>query len=286
MEIQRLQNGDLLLELLPEAGGRIHRLRAFGHDILRTPDDPAQHLREPFFWGSFPLVPWSNRIPEGRLTFLGRQVRLPINYEDSAIHGEAYVRPWAVDGEGSLRFDGGDFDFPWPYLARQQFRVEGASLSLLLEVTNVGDASMPAGLGIHPWFDAHSPLSLQVPATLAYPLEKMIPSGDPAPVTGQLDLRVLRPVPWGLDNLWTGLTSDAAHLVWPERRLRCRLGWTSAADHFVVASFERFTAVAAEPVTHATDGPHRLETGQPGAIDVLAAGQTLSVTYTFSFERA
>lgn len=34
-------DGPIRLELLPAVGARLHRLEVFGHDLLRTPDDPV-----------------------------------------------------------------------------------------------------------------------------------------------------------------------------------------------------------------------------------------------------
>ena len=48
MEELRYSDGDVEVIVLPEAGARFHRLRAFGHDLLRTPDDPDTHHRDPF----------------------------------------------------------------------------------------------------------------------------------------------------------------------------------------------------------------------------------------------
>ncbi|TAJ99437.1 MAG: hypothetical protein EPO36_11930 [Chloroflexota bacterium] len=47
-ELLRIADGSIEVELLPAVGGRIHRLRAFGHDVLRTPADLGFHRREPF----------------------------------------------------------------------------------------------------------------------------------------------------------------------------------------------------------------------------------------------
>ena len=36
-------------------------------------------------WGSYALVPWSNRIPGGTFTFAGETARLRIEWQDSAL---------------------------------------------------------------------------------------------------------------------------------------------------------------------------------------------------------
>ncbi len=281
-----IRTEELSATVLPEIGGRIHRLQAFGRDVLRTPEDPAVHAADPFSWGAFPLVPWSNRVPRGRLVFRDRVVNMPPNFPDgSAIHGEAYARPWELMDESELVLRGGIYGFPWPYEARMTYSLDGASLFWRLSVQNIGDSDMPAGLGIHPWFEGGKSLQLAVPAQRTYSMERDIPVGEPIQVSGALDRRLPGVIPSGTDNLWTGLTDDTLALEWPGSGLRATFGWSARVTHLVVAAFARFDAVAVEPVTHATDGFTRLAKGLSGGVDVLSPGETLSVQYVLAFEQ-
>jgi aldose 1-epimerase len=280
--ILSLSSDELQVEILPDVGGRIHRLRAFGHDLLRTPADVATQVSDPFYWGCFPLVPWSNRVPGGHIEFQGRVVEVPCNFGPDAIHGEASARPWRVEGDGLLVFRGGQYGFPWLYEARMQYAIDGASLTLALSIANTGDEAMPAGLGIHPWFSAGGGLDVSIPADLVYPLTNMLPSGPAEPVAGVLDRRALSRFPWGLDNVWTGLTARRIEMRRPDLGLQVTFSFTEAATQIVAASVEQNDAVAIEPVTHATDGFRLLAEGKPGGIDVLQPGETLAVTYTLA----
>ena len=99
----RIGDGSLEAVLLPEAGARLHRLRAFGHDLLRTPPDPSQHLREPIFWGGYLMAPWCNRLAARATPVGGRTVNLAANFPDgSAIHGQVHAIPWTVTGRGDV----------------------------------------------------------------------------------------------------------------------------------------------------------------------------------------
>ena len=48
---------------------------------------------------SFPLVPYVNRIRDGRFTFRGREVRLAPNMagDPSPLHGQGWLSPWTVE---------------------------------------------------------------------------------------------------------------------------------------------------------------------------------------------
>jgi aldose 1-epimerase len=276
--MERLTTDVLDVELLPAVGGRCHRIRAFGHDLIRRPPTVEVLDDDPFFWGWFPLVPWTNRVPDGRLRWEGQVIQLPPNYPDgSALHGQGYAASWTVVGEGDfeLRHPGGDF--PWPYVARQRWTAEGATLTLVLSVTNDGDEAMPAGLGIHPWWVADGGLEVHVPCHAAYRCEDGLAIGDPVPAPP-----VDGVVPWGTDHQFTALDRQEVGLRWPGHGLAATLAFSPTADHIQIAAFEDAGAVAVEPVTHAGDGHRRLEAGEPGAIDVLDPGATLTVEYHLS----
>ena len=95
--------------LAPEHGGRIAQLVAFGDDPLVGPSDGEPH---PMLWGSFPMVPWAGRVRHGRFRFGGVDYELPIDLPPHAIHGTAYLLPWAVRARRHLVTELGR---PWPF---------------------------------------------------------------------------------------------------------------------------------------------------------------------------
>ena len=64
---------ELDVTALPGIGCRLHRVRAFGVDVLRTPESPARHLDEPFFWGAYVMAPWTNRADPSPMTIAGSE---------------------------------------------------------------------------------------------------------------------------------------------------------------------------------------------------------------------
>ena len=153
----RIAGGPIELEVLPAVGARLHRLRAFGRDLLRTPDDLRPHVDDPYFFGSYPMAPWCNRVPAGRALVAGREIDLPASFPDgTAIHGQVSHRPWDVVGEGSFRIAAGGDGWPWPYEVEQHVEIAGDSLRLTLRLTNRSPDPMPAGIGFHPWSGGRS----------------------------------------------------------------------------------------------------------------------------------
>ena len=76
-----LRAGDLSLTLAPDLGGSVLAFTRLGKDLLRpTPPGAADVLEA----ACFPLVPYANRIAEGRFTFGGRSASLAPNMAGQA----------------------------------------------------------------------------------------------------------------------------------------------------------------------------------------------------------
>jgi len=274
--------------LLPDLGGRIHRIRAFGHDLLRTPSDPMAHAVDPFLWGAYPMAPWCNRAPAGRRRLAGRPADLAANYEDgSAIHGLVYAESWDVDDDGGLaiRRGGAGDRWPWPFEVTLKPTVDRRTLTLAYGLTNRSDTPMPAGIGLHPWF--RRPLELRVPADRVYATNLGSPS-RPEPAAANFDLRELASPASGMDATWTRLEGPRIDLAWPRVGVTLALEVATTAPGILVAvaSPAAIDAVAIEPQTHGPDPLRRLEQGEPDAPVLLDAGDTLGLTLSLTVARA
>lgn len=279
----RFASDDVEVVVLPEVGARLHRLRAFGHDLLLTPADPEAHRRDPFFWGGFVMAPWCNRIEAGRVEVGGRTIELGSNFGDgSAIHGQVYDRPWADRPDGSFVVSGGGNGWPWTYEAGLRVEVAGPVVRIEQSLRNTAADPMPAGLGIHPWF--RRPLELAIRGGEVYSPNTGTPA-RPVPVAGALDLRRLGVMPSGLDATWARLVDPPVEMRWPDLGVHAVLRATGPTVYIVAASPGHLEAIAIEPETHAPQGLRRLRNGEPGALVWLDPGCTLRLVTELAFSR-
>jgi aldose 1-epimerase len=284
MQALRLAAGAVEAVLLPEAGGRLHRLRAFGHDLLRTPDDPGAHTQDPFFWGAYVMAPWCNRIETAPTPVGGRVVEMPPNFADgTAIHGQVYSRPWTVDADGvTCRCVAGGDGWPWRYEVSLLPRLDDAQLGLDLRLVNRSDEPMPAGLGLHPWW--RRPVEVAFRAGSVYPSNADSPV-RPIPAVDDWDLSRLALPPVGLDATWTDLAVPAVELAWPDLGVAATLSLSASADHVVVATPTDPDATALEMQSHAPDGLRRVLAGEPGALRWLPPGAELRLELNLAVRR-
>src|SRR3954467_6163767 len=95
-----LAAGKLRLELSPSIGGAISALEWIAgktsRPILRKCHRPLENVLDA---ASFPLVPYVNRIRDGRFEFRGGEVRLAPNMagDPSPLHGQGWLNPWFVE---------------------------------------------------------------------------------------------------------------------------------------------------------------------------------------------
>ena len=279
----RIGDGSLEAVLLPEAGARLHRLRAFGQDLLRTPSDPAEHLRNPFFWGGYLMAPWCNRLAAGATTVGGQVVDLVSNFSDgSVIHGQVHAMAWSVTGVATCSVRAGGDGWPWPYEVTVAAEARDTGLSLRWRLTNLADEPMPAGIGFHPWW--RRPVQLRVDAGLVYG-SNIAPTADPRPVSGPLDLRSGGFPADGLDGTWTDASVVPVELAWPALEVAATMAASVGARFVAVATPQDLDAIAAEPQTHAPDGLRRLLDGRADGLLWLRAGESLALDLQIQVRR-
>jgi aldose 1-epimerase len=306
-----LRSGSLGVVLAPAVGGSIARFwsDALGPvlDLLRPAPDGG---RDPWAMASFPLVPWSNRIRDGRFTFGGHTVTLAASEPPGpsgrhAIHGHGLRAPWTVvevgrtgaileyrhlpvgpvgpaGPVGPVGPDAWPTGWPWAYRATQHVTLSDERLTLELGLTNESGEPMPAGLGCHPYFPrtAETTLTARVDGLWLTDAEVMprvlvTPPPDSDPSRGLVVDRV------ALDNVFTGWDGHAI-ITWPERRARLVIAAGPPLGCLVVYTPPGLAFFCAEPVSHVTDAfnlaPGRTDTG---ALTV-GPGETIRGTVTFT----
>lgn len=149
------------------------------------------------------LLPWPNRVRDGRWQWRGRDLQLPLTEpaRSNASHGLVRWMPWRlilrppheVRGEVRLRPQPG---YPFALDVSVTYALGDGGLSVTTTATNVGAQAAPYGHGMHPYLIATDDgglvddWELTVPAaTRLHVDDRGLPTGS-APVAGtELDLR-------------------------------------------------------------------------------------------------
>ena len=241
-----LERGGVACTLDPELGGSLLSLSVDGIDLLRpTRSKPSDILEA----ACFPLVPFANRIADGRITFHGRDIVLPPDpaAPPHAHHGHGWRRPWRLLAKSGalaeLEYRHDPDEWPWAYRAVQRIALIDGGAEIELSVTNLSDEDMPAGLGLHPYFVRGEADTIFVGACrMVMSGRDGIPTGEAPIVPGEKSLQSIE----GMDNL---LPHGSGEARLRSGGVRCSLNARGAVGfHVYVPEGENFFCV--EPVSH------------------------------------
>jgi aldose 1-epimerase len=292
-----LAAGPVRVVLSPEAGGAIARFAVVRDgtpvDLLRPPDPAALAGRAARALGSYPLVPFSNRIAHAAFRFDGRDYRLNRNFppEPHAIHGDGWQAAWQVESAAADRAvlayrhagaASAGAGWPFRYAARQEFTVDADGLTVALAATNRDAHAWPFGCGLHPYFRATPQMRLtaRLPQvwmwdTLKLPVARIATP----PMWDFSDGRAVAPL--NLDHCFAGWDGRAA-IAWPELGLAVTIAADGLFGHCVVAVLPG-DVVAVEPVSHANDAVNMLARGEgEHGLRMIAPGATIGGRVRFA----
>jgi aldose 1-epimerase len=242
------------------------------------------------------LIPWPNRLQDGRYEFEGRRHQLPLTEPEhsNAIHGLIRWVAWQarehephrVVLEHALHPQPG---FPFALDLEIEYELSASGLTVRTTATNIGAAPCPYGSGAHPYLTLDTgtvdDLLLHVPArTALHSDDRGIPVGTVAVDGTELDFRSARRIGHTkLDHGYTDLERDDAGLACISVEAsdgRRRTLWVDESYPYVmvftgdIPSVERH-GLAVEPMTcppNAFRSGEALVNLEPGASHTAAWG--------------
>jgi aldose 1-epimerase len=272
--------------VVTEVGATLRSFSVDGRDVVRGFD-----VDEPSSLGRGQnLIPWPNRIRDGRYVFNGASQQLALSEPDrhNAIHGLVSHVPWVLIDRQADAVTNRVRIYPqngWPGTleATITHRIDAQGLTVRVEATNLGPEELPFGYGAHPYLTVGEwtvdEVALTVPAASYLQVDdRLLPVKISSVADTTYDLRS-GPV-LGSVNLDTALTdldreSDGrwrVRLVLGERTVEL---WGDETMHWVqlfTGGPSRQSSIAVEPMTCGPDAFN----GGPTHDDlrVLAAGET------------
>ena len=251
-------------------------------------------------WPGAVLLPWPNRLRNGRWTWQGRELQLPVGSPEApnAIHGLVGWQPWRVlAAEADRVTDTTTVEphpgYPFRLAAAVDYALAPDRLTVTARVRNVGSDRAPFGAGFHPYFSVGattdggvSEAELTLPGRTALGLDSGLPTGERTPfdgAVGRIGDRVL-------DDALTDLVRDddgwaRVALRGPAGELELAVdgtwGWLQAYTGDTLPPDERRQSVAVEPMTCP---PNALADGAD--LVVLEPGGEWSGTFILSWTPA
>ena len=262
-----LHAGALRLGLRPDLGGSIAGLWHRDTPILRGVEPAA--LTASRMSGSYPLVPYSNRLGYRHFRWKGVEYTTQPNFEDNphSLHGVGWLREWEIVSSSTvevvLRYrHTADGDWPFDFEASQYFTLTPQSMNVQMVFTNTAAVAQPAGLGWHPYFPKRARSRLHIELSDRWETDAT-----------QLPVRkVAQP---GIDGDVAHLDFDNCFERWTGpariRDEKFSLQLSSSLPYLVVFTPQDKDYFCVEPVSHVSNAihmadpaAHGLRTVQPG----------------------
>ncbi|MBF8778124.1 aldose 1-epimerase [Pseudomonas fulva] len=283
-----LNNATWSLGLLPAWGGRIAHLRAEGLDLLLPITSSAFN---PLDWpraGAYPLIPYSNRIRSAHLHFAGRDYSLPAHpaAQPHTLHGVSHTLPWRIveqfDQQLRIACDYQGEHWPWAFRAEQRYLLDGRRLCIELSLVNLGDSPMPAGLGLHPYFQRHPGLKVRYQVGRQWQIdEQYLATGDYQEFTQPLLINAEDSQPLAhYQSGWNG----QLQLDYPNGTLSLQA--SEPLSHFVAFAPAGRPYLCLEPVSHLADAFNQpSDTWEQTGTRELTPGQRLHARLDFTWQQ-
>jgi aldose 1-epimerase len=224
------------------------------------------------------LAPWPNRVPDGRWSWAGQELQLPVNEAATgcALHGLVAYAAWQVL---ELTEDAVELGvqvepqpgYPFALDLAVRWSVGADGLRCAMSVSNTGWDAAPFGVAVHPYVVLPGcgvdDLELTLPARSWLETDDRLRPVALHPVDGDhRDLRAGAPLRGvQLDTAFTDVTGSVARVTGGDRTVEVwadeAFGWWQVytSDYFPPASLRHRHALAVEAMTC---GPDAFNTGR------------------------
>ena len=207
-----------------EVGGGLREYEVDGRPVIEP--YPADRMRDGAHGA--PLIPWPNRLADGRYSFEGEEYQVPLTEPETrnAIHGFLLWRSWdAVEREVDrvvmatrlYPLEG----YPFSLDLRIAYELGPDGLTVTTAVENVGERPCPYGQGQHPYLSPGRGLiddcTLQLAARtrILTDAERQLPAGrEPVRGTEYDFLEPRRLEDTRIDHAFTDLVRDRGGRAW------------------------------------------------------------------------
>jgi aldose 1-epimerase len=284
-DVITLLHGDDRCELYPRIGGSIAGWTVDGQQMFRAANAAGIAARDALGMASFPLVPYSNRIAQGRFEWNGSLITLARNFppEPHSIHGVGFQSPWLcaerTDSSAVLTLiHEPNAGWPWPFEARQRITLAGGELVLKLRAVNSGSHPAPLAFGHHPYFPLPGAHLTFCAAGVWLKGDDDLPREQVAP-SGQFDFSRAAPVERAdIDHCFTGW-SGPARIEWQDQPLALEISGSPELSAAVVYVRSGVDGFCFEPVPHINNALNLR--GYEPPIPIVAPGGTFSAGIRF-----
>ncbi len=298
------QAGRTTMRVVPAAGFNVYSIEHAGRELLKIPKKLSE--LPGFMYGTPLLYPSPNRVRDAQFTFSGRKYKFEANNDAHFLHGLVHNVPWRVTGtrvephqaaiDAELEFAAGTEIFklfPHEHTLRVTVTVTDGAVRWDYTVENpTGQAPVPFGFALHPWFlyqGERKDTFLTIPATHWMEAKELLPTGKLVELAGtKFDARKPKSLAgFVIDDVYFGMRPDAPTVIdFRDRRVKISLAASADFTHLVVYTPENEDWFCVENQTCSTDAHnlHRRGLNKESNLLIVPPGKSHSGHAEFRFE--
>lgn len=257
------------VKIFPSLGGVLG-------DLLLSNEDKTCHVLDTYqqiddleakaAYKSHFLLPFPNRMKDGKYNFYGNSYQFPVNDTrlGHSLHGFLDTIPMQViiqksdEKEATVElqgdFSGNDY-YPFSFEINTTYTLRHSELIVLIKIKNTGNSKMPIGFGWHPYFKIDNTtiddFKMQLPDCRLVELdERMMPTGETVPFHTFSTLKAIGDKHF--DNCFIlESNSDKRATIQLQSKTKTLSIWqeTAAFPYFQIYTPENRQSIAIEPMT-------------------------------------
>jgi aldose 1-epimerase len=286
------------LTIIPEFSGLVADLQLFNGVVTLSVMDGYQSENDAdakAAYKSHYLLPFPNRMKDGKYDFEGKSYQFPINdtSTNNNLHGFLETIPMEIIDNKNVNnqqiitlkgsFDGLSY-FPFPFEFMLRYFLSDSELTIESTIKNVGETNMPMGYGWHPYFKLDTEkvddLLLQFPDCEAVTIDnRMMPTGEILPYSAFAELTKIDQTTF--DNCFIinnkNTKSNRAEIIVKSKTTTLSV-WQetgeNACNYFQIYTPENRKTIAIEPMTCNVDAFNNQD-----GLWILEAGEERTVRF-------
>ena len=295
-QVIHLENDFIKIGVSPAFGASLSYFKVKNKkdfDVLRCTTPGFSRKRDILSMAMFPMLPYPFSIKGGEFVFWGIKRLVPKTHPGfpHPIHGDGWCSKWNVIQQDatslklSLIHDKEkDKGYPFSYEAFITYRLDGKKLDVEISLTNHAIMPMPCGLGLHPYFNKTSDVTLTFNSKNVW-YHQNDPIDRPYKTPEDWSFKAGKKLGSAVFDTCFGGFDGTAKITWPQDRISVDMECSEIFSHIALYAPSRRNFFCLEPATMTCDAFNIASRGIVGSgIQSIGKDETLTGSVSFKVD--
>jgi aldose 1-epimerase len=253
------------VSIVPEFGANVNEIALIsggGVFSLLDSDKTYKELMKNEWYRGAKMVPFPNRVENGKYEFERKKYELPINYEHHAIHGIVYNKNFRmIEKKASskeafvlleYKYNGDLGGYPFPFTIQIRYSLSKNGFRANTIITNTGKLTAPIGDGWHPYFsfgEKVDGLSIKLPSNKKIEVKELIPTGKYSTIKDFVSLQKIKATNFNLGLVMRKRKKATTTIFSPKNNFSLNVWQSASYPYLQVFTPPGRASIAIEPMS-------------------------------------